>query len=1034
MIRSTTIAKPGKVHCFYILFFNEFTFLKHFSSFAPILDTPQSDSEQQPPSIGLTSRLFSILSRPNWQKNPSLKTLIPSLTPNHVSSLLNLNLDPHAALSFFNWISQRPGFKHNAVSYSAMLNALVNARLLGPAKQIRVLMIKACESIDEMNFILGVIRKMSSCDGFKFKLTLRCYNILLMSLSRFLMIDEMNAVYLEILDEKIPPNIYTFNTMVNAYCKVGNVVEAQLYVSKIMQAGLDPDTFTYTSLILGHCRSNNVDTAYGVFRVMPTKGCCRNEVSYTNLIHGLCEDGRVDEALRLFKQMPEDNCLPTVRTYTVLVNALCHCGRKSEAFDLFKEMPDKGCEPNVHTYTVLIDSTCKDGELDKARSLFALMSEKGLVPSAVAYNALLDGYCKDGSIDAMLEILDMMEKNGCCPNVRTYNEVILGFCKKKKIHNAMALLNKMLGKNLTPTLITYNTLIHGQCNEGDLDTAFRLLDLMKENSLAPDQWTYSILIDTISKYRKLEEAQELFNSLKEKEIEANEVIYTALIDGYCKAGKIDYALSLFETMLKEKCFPNSSTYNALINGLCIEKKLHEASSLLVKMVEVGVKPTIVTYTIIIEAMLKDGSFENSCKVFDQMISVGYKPDVVVYTAFLRTYCSHAKIKEAEDLVTQMNEGGVKLDVIAFTVLMDGYGRVGSISGAFEVLKRMFLAGCQPSSYTYSLLLKHLLCEKEKKEGVNGLDLDSNVNLIDVANVWKIVELELVVDLLEKMVEHGCSPSLNTYGALISELCKEGRLQEAENLFSHMKNKGMSSSEEILNSLLCCRCKLGLYDQSLKLVDDMIEHNILPHLESCRLLLCGLYDKGEKGKAKTVFSTLLHCDYNHDEVAWKLLIDGLLTRGFIDEYSELLNYNAVADEHCSTDKPEASPKFLLLILVSCGSYSPCSPVLHRSGWRFSENYGAGVITVLHQDGNMVLEEIEVEALEFSMLLDATQNYSLSVIESSRKQQLETVQVHNTHYGFHLAQMVQLTYTCEEPLLCSSSDCADEEIEKDSPGFW
>ena len=68
------------------------------------------------------------------------------------------------------------------------------------------------------------------------------------------MIDERKRVYIDMLNDMILPNIYTLNMMVNAYSKMGNTVEANLYVSKIFLAGLSPYIFTYTSLIPGYCR------------------------------------------------------------------------------------------------------------------------------------------------------------------------------------------------------------------------------------------------------------------------------------------------------------------------------------------------------------------------------------------------------------------------------------------------------------------------------------------------------------------------------------------------------------------------------------------------------------------------------------------------------------------------------------------------------------------------------------------------------------------------------------------------------------
>ncbi|CDY60353.1 BnaCnng36070D [Brassica napus] len=52
---------------------------------------------------------------------PSLKQMVPSIRPSHVSSLFSLDLDPKTALNFSHGISHNPRFKHSVYSYASIL-------------------------------------------------------------------------------------------------------------------------------------------------------------------------------------------------------------------------------------------------------------------------------------------------------------------------------------------------------------------------------------------------------------------------------------------------------------------------------------------------------------------------------------------------------------------------------------------------------------------------------------------------------------------------------------------------------------------------------------------------------------------------------------------------------------------------------------------------------------------------------------------------------------------------------------------------
>ncbi|KAJ6752752.1 PENTATRICOPEPTIDE REPEAT-CONTAINING PROTEIN-RELATED [Salix koriyanagi] len=93
--------------------------------------------------------------------------------------------------------------------------------------------------------------------------------------------------YLEILDSGYPPNVYSFNVLMNRLCKEGKVKDAQLIFDEIWKTGLQPTAVSFNTLINGYYKSGNLEEGFRLKMVMEEFRVFPDVFTYSALIDGI---------------------------------------------------------------------------------------------------------------------------------------------------------------------------------------------------------------------------------------------------------------------------------------------------------------------------------------------------------------------------------------------------------------------------------------------------------------------------------------------------------------------------------------------------------------------------------------------------------------------------------------------------------------------------------------------------------------------------------------------------------------------------
>ncbi|XP_009148288.1 pentatricopeptide repeat-containing protein At1g09820 [Brassica rapa] len=548
-----------------------------------------------PPSRDDVAAIADLIEKQHWSK---LKLLhVKDINnPNELfHQLISSNLDPELCLRYYTWLianirntslSLELTFNllhslANAKKYSkirSFLDGFVKKRSDHPIHSI-FHAISLCDNLCVNSILADMLvlayannlRLESALEAFKragyygYKLSALSCKPLMVALLNEKRFADVEFVYKEMIRRRIQPNVFTFNVVINSFCKKGKMEKAKDVMEDMKVYGTSPNVVSYNTLIDGYCKLGGVGKMYKADAVLKemveSSKVSPNLTTFNILIDGFWKDGNYSGSMKVFREMLEQDVKPNVVTYNSLINGLCSGGKVSEATCMHDEMVSAGVEPNLVTYNSLINGFCKNGMMKEALDMFASLKGRGIVPTAKTYNMLIDAYCKSGKVEDGFGLKEEMEREGIVANVETYNCLIGGLCRNGNIEGAKKLFDQLSGKGL-PDLVTYHILMDGYCSRGESRKAAMILkEGISKMGLKPRHLTYNILMEGYCKEGNLKGAANVRVQMeKERRLRMNVASYNVLLQGYSQKGKMEDANRLLNEMLEKGLIPNRITY------------------------------------------------------------------------------------------------------------------------------------------------------------------------------------------------------------------------------------------------------------------------------------------------------------------------------------------------------------------------------------------------------------------------------------------------------------------------------------------
>ncbi|KAM7253403.1 hypothetical protein ACFE04_026021 [Oxalis oulophora] len=325
-----------------------------------------------------------------------------------------VSLGLNKAVDFFHWVVKFFNFEHDDVT----------------CKEMGIVLIKA----NEYKRLWEFLRQMAGKDEGKMVITTESVTCLIKVLGEQGLVNEALFTFHRMKQFRCKPDVYTYNTIIYALCKVGSYKKARFLLDQMELPAFwcPPDTYTYTIFISSYCKyamqtgwrkaiRRRMWEANHMFRLMLFKGFVPDTVTYNCLIDGCCKTHRIKRAVELFEDMKERGCVPNRVTYDSFIRFYSVVNEIDKAIEMMRMMQEtKHGVPSTSSYTPIIHALCEAGRVLEARDFLVELVEGGSIPREFTYKLVCDSLDSAGQSSLLGYEFHKLVKNGI---VNRYNHV-----------------------------------------------------------------------------------------------------------------------------------------------------------------------------------------------------------------------------------------------------------------------------------------------------------------------------------------------------------------------------------------------------------------------------------------------------------------------------------------------------------------------------------------------------------------------------------------------------------------------------------
>merc|ERR1719428_2136457 len=150
-------------------------------------------------------------------------------------------------------------------------------------------------------------------------------------------------------DNEINVGVVTYNTLIDACARVGEMQQAAELFTTMCASGIEPDLITDSTIIKGYCVQGDLEKGLQLFSIMQKKGIRPDAILFNSILDGCAKRQMRSLTETVLNDMEVAGISPSNVTLSILIKLYGRCGILDRAFEAVEELPKRyGFTVNTH--------------------------------------------------------------------------------------------------------------------------------------------------------------------------------------------------------------------------------------------------------------------------------------------------------------------------------------------------------------------------------------------------------------------------------------------------------------------------------------------------------------------------------------------------------------------------------------------------------------------------------------------------------------------------------------------------------------